>query len=320
MVSEADKESQIYEVLIEHSVKYTNKLPLSVQDVIQSLAALEKVSVHFLPQALSELTGAGVMSAELLVEGFQQGSFIEDTIVRLVFKDKENMDKFIDKVREKGVHAYRKLPGNGKPVLKAIAVSSVIGALVATGAIFAINSTQKQAAPALNLNISDSTFVVIGAESYSMSPEKFAEVIEKVGATDKKKLAQAAVKIIAPAKKEEGATVAMTQEGNLALPPETVKATPDSVDFDPFEIDQPHPDADVEIRATDLDSSSRGWAAIIRGVVDRRVKLILEPGVDPQDVAGKFKLRADVLVKFRMSSKTNKMEPISITIQKVIED
>ncbi len=320
MVSEAEKESQLFEVLIEHSVKYTNKLPLSVQDVIQSLAALEKVSVHFLPQALSELTGAGVMSAEVLVEGFQQGSFIEDTIVRLVFKDKENMNKFIDKVREKGVYAYRKLPGNGKPVLKAIAVSSVIGALVATGAIYAITSTNKEAAPALNLNISDSTFVVIGAESYSMSPEKFAEVIDKVGSTDKKKLAQAAVKIIAPAKKEEGATVAMTQEGSLALPPETVKATPNSVDFDPFEIDQPHPDADVEIRATDLDSSSRGWAAIIRGVVDRRVKLILDPGVDPQDVGGKFKLRADVIVKFRMSSKTNKMEPVSITIQKVIED
>ena len=37
--------------------------------------------------------------------------------------------------------------------------------------------------------------------------------------------------------------------------------------------------ADVEIRATDLDSSSKGWAAIIRGLVDRRVKLVLDDGL-----------------------------------------
>lgn len=87
-------------LLVEHSVKYTNKQPLAVQDVIDSLSALEKVSVHFLPEALSQLTGAGVMSAELLIEGFQHGSFIEDTLVKLIFKNKEEMDKFLDKVRE----------------------------------------------------------------------------------------------------------------------------------------------------------------------------------------------------------------------------
>ncbi|MNH42854.1 hypothetical protein D3C79_1046410 [compost metagenome] len=76
----------------------------------------------------------------------------------------------------------------------------------------------------------------------------------------------------------------------------------------------------MEIRATDLDSLSRGWAAIIRGLVDRRVKLVLDEGVDPQSLAGKFKVRADVIVKFRMSAKTKKMEPVSITVQRIIED
>lgn len=308
-------------LLVEHSVKYTNKQPLAVQDVIDSLSALEKVSVYFLPEALSQLTGAGIMSAELLIEGFQHGSFIEDTLIKLVFKSPEEMDKFLDKVREGGKNVYRNLPGNGSPVLKgAVAVTCVVGALVAAGAAWAIINKAPASPSPVTLNITNSNFVVIGAESYAISPEKFAEVIEKVGATDKKKLAQAAVKIIAPAKKEEGATVVMSQDENLAIPVETVKAIPDTVEFEPFEIDEPHPDADVEIRATDLDSSSKGWAAIIRGLVDRRVKLVLEDGVDPQSLAGKFKVRADVIVKFRMSAKTKKMEPVSITVQKMIEN
>lgn len=308
-------------LLVEHSVKYTNKQPLAVQDVIDSLSALEKVSVHFLPEALSQLTGAGVMSAELLIEGFQHGSFIEDTLVKLIFKNKEEMDKFLDKVREGGRNVYRNLPGNGSPVLKgAVAVTCVIGALVAAGAGWAIINKSPPAPSPISLSITDSSFVIIGAESYAISPEKFADVIEKVGSTDKKKLAQAAVKIIAPAKKEDGATVVMSQDDKLAIPIETVKNTPDAVEFEPFEIDEPHPDADVEIRATDLDSLSRGWAAIIRGLVDRRVKLVLDDGVDPQSLAGKFKVRADVIVKFRMSAKTKKMEPVSITVQRIIED
>lgn len=308
-------------LLVEHSVKYTNKQPLTVQDVIDSLAALEKVSVHFLPEALSQLTGAGIMSAELLVEGFQQGSFIEDTLIKLVFKNQAELDKFLDKVREGGKNVYRKLPGNGSPVLKgAVAVTCVVGALVAAGAAWAIINKAPPSPSPVSLNINNSNFVVIGAESYAMSPEKFAEVIEKVGATDKKKLAQAAVKIIAPAKKEEGATVVMSEDENLSIPEETVREIPDVVEFEPFEIDEPHPDADVEIRATDLDSSSKGWAAIIRGLVDRRVKLILEEGVDPQSLAGKFKVRADVVVKFRMSAKTKKMEPVSITVQRMIDN
>lgn len=188
----------------------------------------------------------------------------------------------------------------------AVAVTCVIGALVTAGAGWAIINKSPPAPSPVSLSITDSSFVIIGAESYAISPEKFADVIEKVGSTDKKKLAQAAVKIIAPAKKEDGATVVMSQDDKLAIPIETVKNTPDAVEFEPFEIDEPHPDADVEIRATDLDSLNRGWAAIIRGLVDRRVKLVLDEGVDPQSLAGKFKVRADVIVKFRMSAKTKK--------------
>lgn len=309
-----------FTLLIEHSVKYTNEQPLAVKDVIESLSALNKVSVYFLPQALAELTDTAIVSAELLVEGFQQGSFVEDVLVKLFFKDEEEMNKFLERIREGGRNVYRNLPGEGRPVLKnAVAVTCVIGALVTAGAIYAISTKETQPS-AVTLNITDSNFVVIGAESYQISPDQFVKVIEKVGGTDKKKLAQAAVKIIAPAKKEEGAAVVMDQNEKLSIPASTVKEVPDNVDFEPYETDQRHPDVDIEIRATDLDSASKGWAAIIRGLIDRRVKLLFDDGVNPEALAGKFKVRADVSVKYKMSAKTKKLEPVSITVEKLIED
>lgn len=307
-------------LLVEHSVKYTNRQPLEVKDVIDSLSALQKVSVFFLPEALSQLSGAAIVSADLLVEGFQHGSFVEDVLIKLVFKDQAEMDKFLEKVREGGRNVYRNLPGNGSPILKgAVAVTCVVGALVAAGAVWAIATRTDTPAP-ISLSITDSNFVVIGAESYKVSPKDFADVIEKVGGQDKKKLAQASAKILAPAKREPDATVVMDNNDTLAISKETIDQIPDVVEFEPFEIDQPHSDVDVEIRASDRDSASRGWAAIITGLVDRRVKLILDPGIDPNKLAGKFKVRADVVVKSRMSAKTKKMEPTSITVTSLIDD
>lgn len=112
----------------------------------------------------------------------------------------------------------------------------------------------------------------------------------------------------------------MDQNERLSIPASTVKEVPDNVDFEPYEVDQRHPDVDVEIRATDLDSSSKGWAAIIRGLIDRRVKLLLDEDITPEALAGRFKVRADVSVKYKMSAKTKKLEPVSITIEKLIED
>lgn len=305
-------------LLVEHSLKYTNKQPLAVKDVIESLRGLEKISVYFLPAALSTLTGTEVVTAELLVEGFEQGSFIEKVLLRLTFRDETGMNTFLDRVREGAVNVYRKLPGEGRPVLKAIAVSSVIGSLVVAGTVYAIST--KEAVPAgVTINIADSNFIAIGAEAYQVSPEQFVAVIEAVGSIDKKKLAQSAAKVVAPAKREEGAEIVMNDNAQMLIPSATVSQVPDTVEFDAFEIDQPHRDVDLEIRATDLDYS-RGWAGVINGIADRRVKLLFADGVDSDALAGKLKVRADVVVKSRMSAKSKKMEPVSITITELIDD
>lgn len=307
-------------LLVEHSIRYTNQQPLTVSDVVNSLNSLNKLSVYFLPAALSSLSGADIVTAELLVEGFEEGSFVQKVLIKLFFRDEDELDVFLGKIREGGRDLYRSLPGEGRPVLKhTVAVTCVVGALISTGAVWAIATRTDTPSP-VTLNIENSNFVIIGAEAYQTSPAKFVEVIEAVGSTDKKKLAQSAAQILAPAKREEDAEVEMGGVPQLTISHETIEAVPDNVVFEPFEIDQPHPDVDVQIRASDRDNLEKGWAGVIPGIVDRRKKLILSEGIDPESIANNSVIRADVIVKSRMSRSSKKMEPVSITITALVTE
>ncbi|WP_439861620.1 hypothetical protein [Pseudomonas sp. MBLB4136] len=307
-------------LLVEHTLKYTNSKPLTVREVVDSLQALEKVSVHFLPSTLSALSNADIVSAELYVEGLEEGSFIEKVLVKLFFRDEQELEKFLDSSREKLRDIYKRAPGGDYPVMKGVVVvSAALGTLILVGAAWAI-ATTNEAPPASVTTLTDNTIIIIGAESYGKNPQDFLQIIEGVAGHDKKKLAQQSAKIIAPAKSEEGATVVLDDNESLKVDTDVVKAIPDTVDFDPFEITDPHSDVDLEIRATDLDSLQRGWAAIIPGLVERRVKLKLGENIQPEDLAGKFKVRADVEILYRMSNRTKKMEPVQITAIELISE
>lgn len=203
----------------------------------------------------------------------------------------------------------------------AIAISAVLGALIAVGAVWAIGTAPAAGTtPVTTTTLTDNTIIIIGAESYGQKPEDFLKIVEGVASYDKKKLAQQSAKIIAPAKSEEGATVIIDGNSALTFNEEMVKAVPDTVDFEPFEMTDPHSDVDLEIRATDLDSLQRGWAAIIPGLVERRVKLVLGEKVQPEALAGRFKVRADVEILYRMNKRTKKMVPVQITAVELIPD
>lgn len=302
----------------EHTLTYTNSAPLSVQDVVDSLQALEKLSKQFLPQALSSLSGTYVISAELYVEGFEAGSFIERVLIKLFFKDEDGLNNFLAKARESAISTYRSLPGEGHPVFKAVAVSATVGALVAVGASYAIQTTGNHS-PSNITTLTDNTIIIIGAEAYSQSPDAFLSIIDTTASADKKSAAKQAASILAPAKKEVGATLIMNESDQLTFDAAVISATPSTVDFEAYESVKPYSDVDLEIRATDLDSTKRGWAGVISGIVDRRVKLSLDPGIDPMILAGKQKVRADVEVTYRLN-KQKQMNPVQINITDIIQE
>jgi hypothetical protein len=162
--------------------------------------------------------------------------------------------------------------------------------------------------------------IAIGAEAYKVDPQVFVAVIEAAVGGDKKKLAQSAARVMAPAKNDPQASVKIDDQEGLVFTPETVSATPRSPDFGKTDFEQHYPDVDLQIRATDRDSHKRGWAGVIPGLVDHRVRLILADGIPADSLADKFSVRANVTVQYSKPASTGMHRATSIVVERIIPD
>lgn len=301
-----------YALFVEHEVKYTNENPVPVRDVVAALLALEKISGTYLPRTLNALVGVEVKRAEILVEGIEHGSLIEKVLVKLVFGDEEHMNEFLDKIRDGQImDALRALSGGNRVNIPRVGV--LLGVLVALGVGYALVSKDGDTHPAVNV-------IIIGAESYERSPEAFVDIVNAAVGHDKKKLAQNAADFIAPAKADPKGAVVLDGNSKLSFDHKIVQAMPRQVSPEPYESQTEYKDVDLEIRASDRDKSSTGWAGVVRDLFDRRVKLVLAPAVSAHDLANKFHVRADVIVVSRPDPKGNTLQPVQIYVERIIPD
>jgi hypothetical protein len=310
---------------LEETVEYSNEGPLPIADVIASLRALERIANNLVPRALSELADTNVLNVELLVEGFEDGSFKESFVCRVVFGDEKSYDRFIEKLHKGELRgaikgAVDKWGSSMSPVQKATAVGVVLALLLSAGIYYAgqMAGTSEEGQALIRAN--DITIVNIGADVFGKSPEEIGRIISDVAGTQRKRLARDAVDAIAPAKREPGSSIQLGNGAAVTIPSDVITVSPSDLAQDPFESETIYRDVDLQIRAQDLDSASRGWAALIPGLIDRRVRLVLGEGIDVGDLAGRFSIRADVEVLYRMDGRTKSMRPQQITILEIIKD
>lgn len=302
-------------LFIEHSLVYTNKEPVPIDDVLASLEAMKRISKRFLPTTLSRLTGSDIVGVEVLVDAFEYGSFKESFWLQLVFSSERSMKRF-QKAFQKGDLAgmYKELPLGDKPVVKTIVVSAVIAALISYGTLKFVSQNGTKSEKAL-VEANNNTVIMIGAEAYQTDPKVFQGVIEAVTAGKQKQLAQDAAKILAPAQNEIGAKLEMGH--SLEMPSAVIQAMPRDVEFNPHETEKTITGAVVDIRQTNRDSANSGWRGIIRDVVEEKVKLTLGEGVEISDLAGRLDVTADVKVRYRQKADSNELEPVEIVIEQV---
>ncbi|HHQ7420817.1 TPA: hypothetical protein ACSU1F_004936, partial [Escherichia coli] len=60
-------------------------------------------------------------------------------------------------------------------------------------------------------------------------------------------------------------------------------------------------------------------AAVIPGLIDRRVNMVLGPNVNPSDFAGKFAVRADITITYQLKSSDKKYQPKEVFIKEIIK-
>lgn len=114
-------------------------------------------------------------------------------------------------------------------------------------------------------------------------------------------LIRSAVRFFRLSKNEPGTGVTIARD--IYVEPELISEVPHS-DFihpiQPEEIQIPMQNVTIVLVAQDLDKSKQGWAGIIEGVSDERMRMQVYPTIDTHDIYLKPSIRGDVLVSSRL--------------------
>lgn len=288
------------------NIFYSTSVPVSIKEVIASLQGWETV-IKQSQNVLKELTQADILDITVHVERLEAGSLYEDIVIKLLFGNQQELDKFLESIHQK--------IGDGK--LRNTLISAVIASLVAYGLVLASQAMSPDTTTHFEAN--NNTIINIGAGEANISPERLQSIIETT-VPNKKALAKGAVKTLQPARNDENSTMSIgVGSSTVTIPSETIRQAPTDVSFDAESYTRDHSDVNIEIRALDLDSPDKGWAAVIPGLIDRRVKLVLAPGIDTNTLSGKFAFRADVTITYKLTGKDNQYKPVEIFIKDIIE-
>lgn len=287
---------------------YTNRVPLEVEDVADSLIAFKGL-IEKTPDLLILLFPTiSIQSVSLTVERVAAGSLLEDLAVKFIWGNQEQLDADILSARQ--TLKIQELIRN--PVF----LSTLIFSLIAAGSLYVLakfNATESQKAPVVAMQ---NNILMIGSQISGLDQSAIGSAAQAVVQANPQ-LARDAIRAVAPAKREDGATLSAGKDSEVVVGSEAVKAIPSVVQSE--EVVESIEDlfnVEVQIRATDLDSTRRGWAAVVPALGDRRIKVHLDLGVQPTKLMAKPAVRADLTVVFKRDTAGEKV-PVLIYIRKV---
>lgn len=294
----ANRSKGDYAVSVDQRIRFKTEEPVSVEAVIASLRGMDRIVKTQLPKAIRSVTGAHVKSAEVKVSGLEDGSFIEDFKVKLLFKSKEDYERFVESAAATANAAYE----GGTPMLK-IAIGGLVAALVGAlvlGGLGFIGSGGQQGALA-NIEGDNNTVIVVGAEAFGQDKETFKGAINKaLDNSSSMRAAQAALDVTAPAR-EQGAAVEIVTDNERVMPiisKETAASLPRTISSQDESEDASYENVKVQLRAYDSDSVSKGWAGSIPGLIDSRTRITFADSGDAAKSAFQPQITADVTVTY----------------------
>lgn len=274
---------------------YSNKHHLSVEDVAESLLALQSF-IKATPDVLERIIpGLQIQRVDVFVNEIKSGSLLEDLVVKFIWGNQESFDQHVADLR-------KDLKVDALLANKTL-VGAVIGALVIGGGIYVANRMTAQEEQKQTLQAVQNVFIVNGANLSGVDEQKFRSAIQEV-LYKNDHLQKDAVKVVKPAKRDAEATIVFNNDPVATIDNKAVRAMPGSaLDEAREEEMDDFADVEIEIRATDLDSNKRGWGAVVPSVSPRRVRMHLDPEIKIYDLLGKQSIRGDITVIYRRDDK-----------------
>lgn len=300
------------ELTVHQQIYYSNKELVPIRDVAESLLALEAI-IRQSPDVLEAMfPGTKIQSVEIYINELKSDSIWEDVIVKFIFGNQQKFDEFIANMRERiGMDNIMNNPQ---------LLSSIILVMILSGGAYYLGK-DKSATPEQKATIeaNNNTIIQIGAGMVELDAEDFKAIIDSA-IKDKDKLAKNAIKVVSPAKRDPEASITFNDNEELRIQNQSVKAMPRFIqEPEDEEYIEDYKNIELEIRAIDLDSTKRGWAVVVPELHKKRVRLQLDPTIDPEDLLDKRKINANVTVIFVHDKDYNKIPKLVFLRGIVIE-
>lgn len=286
-----------YSIELPINVYYSNKKQVPIRDIIKSLEGIEGLSNQFYKVA-TDLIGFSFSASNAKVETIGTGSLWEDIVIYLYFKDEDEFRRFVNDF------------GREHPVIRAALITAFF-AVVMWGLYKGL-----EASTGVTTNIEGNNNIVININNQNLNAEDINKIIEK-SVIDKRAAVNSSLKLAAPAKKDNQAYITINESGKdlnlghkienslIAKLPDTYKA--------PIEESILHlKNAEITIRATDLDKRNQGWAGKVTGI-DSRLPITIAPNVDITKL--RDTTTADVAITYVKNDNNDNLRPSKIFIE-----
>ncbi|WP_292935972.1 hypothetical protein [Noviherbaspirillum sp.] len=298
------------ELLTGQSIYYSNKSHLPLEDVAESLLALKGL-IEATPDILERLSpGLHIQKVNVYLNEVRAGSLWEDLIVKFIWGSQEKLSQDVD--------AWRNGLRVDSIISNRLIIGAIIGALIMGGGIYLLDKLKGPEEQKQTLQTNQNIFILAGANLTGITEEQFKSVID--GAISRKEqIPKDAVKLIRPAKREGSVSITLNRDEATTISSDAIRAMPNMVSNDEIpESIEDFQNIEIQIRAIDLDSTKRGWAAVIPSVDSRRTKMHLDPHIKATNLIGKTVIMGDVTVIFRYDQSGNRI-PSLVFLRNVID-
>ena len=301
------------EHVFNHEVTYTNEGRIPVRDVAASLIANEQLLLEA-AKFLEELyPGLEVTGVELNFQSATTSSPLRELIAGAIFLTyQEDLKKEVPTLITKlGIP----VPDDMKTIVTVTVMLVMVYGLSKAVELFGPKKKANEAAPAITGDYN--TILHFAGDVLATPPEEIAKALRHHFRGPRgRPLAKKAIEFIRPAKQEHGAGVTA---GGLMLSAQAVAEAPSPWEVDAAEDEEPQTPylrQEVVIHATDLDSLKTGWAGHLPGLSEGRLRMVLYPTVDPDELYGRRRIVADIILVSRLT-KSGDFQPYLFHVVKI---
>ena len=266
------------ELISRHQIIYSNRNRVPITEIASSLIAMERVLECSEPVFLRLFPGCEISALELYIEEITTGSLWDTYLLRFIFPDDAARDRFVQRIRT--ITGINFLQGKHE------FLGQILAATIAVGAVYAVNKWSGGGTSGVNVRDVQNSIIISAGQNLTIPPDEFARAITD-GVSRKSQLASNVVKLIHPAKQDESATITIDQNPALTITSAAIREIPSVAGVvEEEENRQLYTNAELRVRALDLDNNNKGWWVIVPQLGDHRIRMQIDPGIQPARLLG----------------------------------